>query len=96
MRVALVGDEKQIGHEYVCRGSGSDGSVDGGGRGCAPAVMLATMGETGGAECGLRGGVREAGKSRGTVGSDDGISGRVSTDSDESGSERANVCSGCS
>ena len=80
VRVALVGDEKQIGHEYVCRGSGSGGRLDGGGRGCA----LASTGDVGGAEYGLGGGARGGGRSSGTVGREVGTSGEGDADSDES------------
>jgi hypothetical protein len=55
VRVALVGDEKQIGHEYVCSGSGSGRRLD---RGTIGDVFVVTsMGDIGGAESGLGGGV---------------------------------------
>jgi hypothetical protein len=68
----------------VCRGSGSGGRVAGGGRGSTLVVTSTTMGDVGGAECGLGGEVRRGGNFIGTVGTEDGASGRGVADSDES------------
>jgi hypothetical protein len=83
VRVALVGDEKQIGHEYVCRGSGFGGKLDGGGKWCALELTLAIMGDVGGAVCDLGGGVIEGGRSTVIFGSE-GVFGRDGADWDES------------
>ena len=63
----------------MCRGSGSGGRLDGGGRGYALVVTSATVGDVGGADCDLGGG-----KSTGTLGREDGASGRGDADSDDS------------
>jgi hypothetical protein len=78
-----VGDEKQIGHEYVCRGSGFGGKLDGGGKWCALELTLAIMGDVGGAVCDLGGGVIEGGRSTVIFGSE-GVFGRDGADWDES------------
>jgi hypothetical protein len=68
----------------VCRGSGSSERLDGGGRGYALVVTSTATGDVGGADCDLGGGVRGGGKSIGTLGREDGASGRGDADSDDS------------